>query len=1008
MGKRRLKAFDRTVSAARGWYKPTPLRWPFLVTQMAMLAAALGILVVLQHAMPDSDNSAIVDGRPLARSVAVPPAGQGPVPYAWIPHDLRPRDFARLKRQFNDSAVETTSLTLVPSTLVATVSDGSTPTTTTTTNAASRKSLPKPSKGSASYPNGAGAAPSSPESTTTFANQSSAATEPTPQATTLSGFTTTISEFIGRSSAAFAGTDPTLIIEAVPPGDSGGPDSSLSANVVLTAGTTTIIAATPLMRTDMVITGGTTTTIAITATITPPPQTTTDAAGRATVVSPPPVQTLQTVTGVFGGHTVQTIRPDDGLTAQTGTVTALVGGSPVTLVVVSTPGQPITQTFVTVVGGTTVTVTPLPETLVNVLSGVVATITKAITRNPVPYMTTIDGTVVTVTPTLKTFVRILSSDETATVTTITSHPTPYVTTIGGTTTTMVITKTPGRVVTTGVVTTINGTPTTRETIMTITPTPTPTASPPPSGNQNPSNTRQRVLPGFTQAQYLAITFLPTLLATTLSIPFTIIATSAKQMLPFRALAKNPNGSPGRDTLTLGFRLHHAFTAPFVQAFARGEPVPLVACLGAWLSALLAPLAAEAVGFKVHGTCSHLDIKGCGISPGVSPGPANALVALLGVLLGLLAVLLLLLGRWETGVHADPWPLAGVASLSMSTELRRLFEGCGLTDADLEERLRGRRFRLAVFEAAADDDERHERGGLCYEYGIVPVEVTPSAGDSPDGLGAATTTVVEGGDQRSSHHGHRNMPILALRRGPRVGFSLVLVGLITLLAYYFQELDDNAFELFMDSQGFGVKFLFALLGTIVAIFWHAFFEGVAVAAPFARMARSPRPATRSVLLSPATNVMSGVATGVRQRDAHLLAVSVMAGAAELLLPALLANVPFALTQTYAGHVGSTIAALVLLGAMLAVLVASLAFVRWPHLPVDPRTLAGAIYYVAGSRRLRRDLRGRKLALRDRALRDALVVAQDRRYVYGPVAGGGSGGSVRMGVEVDDDHRYRESG
>ena len=1004
MGKTRSKARDRTVSAARGYYKPTPLRWPFLVTQMALLATALGVLVLLQHAMPDSDNSAVVDGRPLARSVTAPLAGQGPVRNAWLPHDLRPRAFARLKRLVNDSDVETTSPTPMPSTVFATVSGGNAPITTTSMTSTSRKSLPKPSKGSASFPNGAGAAPS-PETTATSVNQSTTPTGPIPQNTTISGFITTISEFIGRSSAAFAGADPTLVIEAVPPADSGGPDSSLGTTVVIAGGTTTTIAAAPIMRTDMVITGGTTTTIAITATVTPLPQTTTDAAGRATVVSPPPVQTLQTVTGVFGGHTVQTVRPEDGLTAQTSTVTAVVDGSSVTLLVISTPGQPTTQTLVSVVGGTTVTVTPPPETFVRLLNGDVVSTIKATTSPPAPYVTTTDGTVVTVTPTLKTFVRILSSDETATITTITSNPAPYVTIIGGTTATMVLTKTPGRVVTTGVATTINGTPTTMQTIMTITPTPTPTTPPPPSSNENPSNTRQRALPGFTQAQYLAITFLPTLLATALSIPFTLIATSAKQMLPFRALAKNPNGSPGRDTLTLGFRLHHAFTAPFVQAFARGEPVPLVACLGAWLSALLAPLAAEAVGFKVHGTCSHLDIKGCGISPGVSPGPANALVALLGVLLGLVAVLLLLLGRWETGVHADPWPLAGVASLSMSVELRRLFEGGELTDAELEERLRGRRFRLAVFEAAADDDERYERRGLCYEYGIVPVEATPSAGD---GHGATTTTVVEAGDRRSSHHGHRNMPFLALRRGPRVSFSLVLVGLIALLAYYFQPLDDNAFELFMDSQGFGVKFLFALLGTIVAFFWHAFFEGVAAVAPFARMARSPRPATRSVLLSPATNVVLGATAGVRQRDAHLLAVSIMAGAAELLLPALLANVPFALTQTYAGHVGSTIAALILLGAMLVVLVASLVFVRWPHLPVDPRTLAGAIYYVVGSRRLRRDLRGRKLALRDRVLRDAVVVAQDRRYTYGPVAECESWGSARMGVEVGDDHRYRESG
>ena len=68
-------------------------------------------------------------------------------------------------------------------------------------------------------------------------------------------------------------------------------------------------------------------------------------------------------------------------------------------------------------------------------------------------------------------------------------------------------------------------------------------------------------------------------------------------------------------------------------------MPLLAALAEWMSLLLAPLAAEAVGFKVHGMCSHLEISGCGIAPGVSPGPAWALV---GVLVGVVV------RGWDTG------------------------------------------------------------------------------------------------------------------------------------------------------------------------------------------------------------------------------------------------------------------------------------------------------------------------------------------------------------------------
>jgi len=210
---------------------------------------------------------------------------------------------------------------------------------------------------------------------------------------------------------------------------------------------------------------------------------------------------------------------------------------------------------------------------------------------------------------------------------------------------------------------------------------------------------------------VAVTYLPTVIAACLAVPFGIINTHAQRMQPFRAIAAR-GGGPGPDTLTLSFQGTRSVTAPFAQAFARGEPVPLLAGLGAWLSSLLAPLAAEAVGFKVHGVYTHLDIHGWGIAP----GPARALAALLVALLLLLAAFALALRRWETGVRADRWAVAAVAALSLSAPLRARLDG-DLEDADLEDH-----FRLAVFDAAADGDGDGDGAGEpCYEYGIVPVE-----------------------------------------------------------------------------------------------------------------------------------------------------------------------------------------------------------------------------------------------------------------------------------------------
>ena len=82
-------------------------------------------------------------------------------------------------------------------------------------------------------------------------------------------------------------------------------------------------------------------------------------------------------------------------------------------------------------------------------------------------------------------------------------------------------------------------------------------------------------------------------------------------------------------------------------------------------------------------------------------------------------------------------------------------------------------------------------------------------------------------------------------------------------------------------------------------------------------------------------------------------------------------------------------------MVLVLVASMC-TPWPHMPVDPRTVAGMMYYVAGSEELLGDVvEGRR--------REAEWIRNDGeegrlrgRYFYGRVEVGD--GKGRMGVGV----------
>lgn len=102
------------------------------------------------------------------------------------------------------------------------------------------------------------------------------------------------------------------------------------------------------------------------------------------------------------------------------------------------------------------------------------------------------------------------------------------------------------------------------------------------------------------------------------------------------------------------------------------------------------------------------------------------------------------------------------------------------------------------------------------------------------------------------------------------------------------------------------------------------------------------------------------------------------------------------ETYDTQLACAWLSIAILALMILVLVASF-FKTWPHMPVDPRTVAGAMFYVCDSWMLEslQDLstmgkKDRDLELRYRRL----------RYGYGNISGATSG-KERMGVDVCDD-------
>jgi fluoride exporter len=113
-----------------------------------------------------------------------------------------------------------------------------------------------------------------------------------------------------------------------------------------------------------------------------------------------------------------------------------------------------------------------------------------------------------------------------------------------------------------------------------------------------------------------------------------------------------------------------------------------------------------------------------------------------------------------------------------------------------------------------------------------------------------------------------------------------------------------------------------------------------------MAKKSQGATRSVLAKRPTYAVTGIVAGLRHRDPLLFSVSSMAVLSDF-LPMLFANVPYDLTLTQGVHVVCARTSAGVLVLMAAVLIATM-FVNWPTFPVDHRSIAGQMWYVAESR------------------------------------------------------------
>lgn len=484
----------------------------------------------------------------------------------------------------------------------------------------------------------------------------------------------------------------------------------------------------------------------------------------------------------------------------------------------------------------------------------------------------------------------------------------------------------------------------------------------------------------THSGYFIGKFLPPIVAVLLAMGIRALNQSAQQYQPFAALTRQ-GGALGREALLLSFDGWMSIYLPFKLLF-NNQPLPFLTALALWASSIAAPLSSEAVGLKIYGSCKKGAIDGCALELGVSNTAAYALVGLLGAIAVLLIFTLSVISRhWRTGVFANPWCAANTAALvARNPEIRSM----GAQDwKELKGAVTEKRFAMGWFRNQEGRDE----------YGLVVV------GDANRDIIApyGNTPYEEGMAYRPQTRRRAPQTFMALSFWYRFTFLVFLICLLGFISYYhfvdtFSHLPKNMKKL-MESQDFGVRFVCSALGVIVVFCWEFLFtseypsppfdtytdsSGVAVITPYRRMAEDPQVPTRSVLMTPATNPVSGFFVALRIRDPLLFFTAFTTLLAQF-LPILLANVPYSLTQTSEAHEICSRLSIGILLIMVFAMLSSL-LVKWPDLPVDPRSLAGALWYVADAPWVR-GLEG--VAAMSARKRKEAVQGLGGSWTYGPI-------------------------
>ena len=311
-----------------------------------------------------------------------------------------------------------------------------------------------------------------------------------------------------------------------------------------------------------------------------------------------------------------------------------------------------------------------------------------------------------------------------------------------------------------------------------------------------------------------------------SIPWHILASGIKEIEPFYQL-QNPEGALAEKSLALHYRASITVVSTFT-AVRNGHYLVWWSGLVSLIILFIAPLASETVfiAFIGDGGCQALtDRKDCIPELSVYPAAARAIQGILAFVAVLTLGIAVAIARKRTGVYANPLSIAGLATLFQDQrvieDFRRMNGYYPPEAKDIGSALQGNRYRIGSY----TDFNGNPRYGLHGVFGGAP-PAEKRRSSSMFGTKKYASVAVQAVEENYQRPSKRKLPLTSWSTHTAVVilYSLIVAGLLVLVVYYKLTHGDTPFERFMDSESFGVNFLFTAVGVVLKMYWTMLDDG----------------------------------------------------------------------------------------------------------------------------------------------------------------------------------------